>query len=55
MAVECRPIMVFAVANFRMETLLQVKGENALYVNIQDKGPPGIVPGPIGSWKIGIA
>jgi len=28
----------FAVVNFRMETLLQVKGENVLYVNLQDKG-----------------
>jgi len=27
-----------ALVNFRMETLLQVKGENLLYFNIQDKG-----------------
>jgi hypothetical protein len=28
-------MVVFAVTSFRMGTLLQVKGENVLYVNIQ--------------------
>jgi 7,8-dihydropterin-6-yl-methyl-4-(beta-D-ribofuranosyl)aminobenzene 5'-phosphate synthase len=35
------PLVLFlglALANFRMETLLQVKGENALYFNLRDKG-----------------
>jgi len=35
------PVVLFpglALVNFRIETLLQVKGENVLYFNIQDKG-----------------